>query len=117
VLARVLDQRYEHRPAVTATAHGGVCRHSAHAPRSGRAVGRDEADGEQLLTAERAYRVSVVRLVRGDLLDALVRAQDRLAQGARLLDRDLLRPRQSASTVSRNVRPRFWRIGTASSST
>jgi hypothetical protein len=117
VLACVFDERFEHSAAKTAPARRGDGCHRAHAPRPGRAFGRDEADGEQLIAVERPRRVSAGRLLRGEPLEAFVPAQNRLTQDARPLDRDLDRARQSASIVARNVRPRFSRIGTASSST
>src|ERR1700678_3881667 len=64
-------------------------RHAPHPPRARLAVSGDEADRDQRVAIERADREPVGGLVRGELGDGFVWAQNRLAQHARLLERYL----------------------------
>ncbi|MGD1050767.1 MAG: hypothetical protein ABR947_06810 [Solirubrobacteraceae bacterium] len=83
----VRDQRVQHGGPGTPAARRRHGRHAADPPGARLAVGRDEADRDQLTRLEGTDGEGVRRLVRRQLLERLVRAQDLAAQGARALER------------------------------
>ncbi len=99
VLARVTDQLLEDRSAEATASRIRCGRHRADAPRSGRALGGYEADGEQALAFEGRDWIDAGRLIASQLLEALVRAQHRLTQRARVLDWNLTDDRAAHARI------------------
>lgn len=77
----------EYRGPGSLTARVGGGRHPADAPGSRLAFGADKPDGDELVPVEGADRECGHRLMGRELVEALVRSQHRLAQGASLLSR------------------------------
>lgn len=80
------SREYRCAGATPARLPGG--RHAANPPATRLTVGRDETDGHQLGAVECSERERVRRLVGRELRERLVRSQNRLAQRARLRQRD-----------------------------
>jgi hypothetical protein len=85
----VIQQCVQHgRPRAPATRFGNRG-HPAHPPPTGFALGTDQAHRHQLAAVERADGKRLARLGIAELLDRLMRAQDRVTKRAGLLERDL----------------------------
>jgi hypothetical protein len=65
----VVKQGFQDRRARAPSTGWGIGRHAAHPPVPGRALGTDEADGNQLLARECTNRESIGRLAARHLIE------------------------------------------------